>query len=602
MNDASDRLDSALDQHRKGDLKTAARLYESILREQPHHADALHLLAVVHIQTGEPTRAIPLMQKALAIRPDTPTFLNTLGNAAAAMGDTVQAITAYRRALALQPSYAEGHVNLGVALMTLGDRTAAEASLRRAVGLVPTFADAWINLSELLRGDGRLAEARDAAWHAVAARPHSVPARLALAAVDRMERRHDSAEAHLRQALAIDSSNPTVHLVLAQVLLRRGRFSEAEHAARRAAEAMPEEAHVLDVYGNCLAALDRFADARACFDQALARDPDNAGIRWNRGLTRLASGDVPAGWLDFEARLQRPEHTRRWTGTTMRRWRGEPIAKSTVFLHAEQGLGDTLQFCRFIPKVAEAGARVVVEVPSVLAGLIARMPGVDRVVVAGKERPSDVEWHCPIMSLPAVFGIGLDTVVPAMPYLTTDPTRSRQWRSRLEQETKEAVPRVGLVWAGNPRMGDDALRSPRLPALTPVLSVPGLSFIGLQVGDGRADLDQVSLPNGFLDLGGDLADFDDTAAVLETIDLLITSCTASAHLAGALGRPVWILLSAAPDWRWLRGRTDSPWYPSARLFRQRQAGDWTPVMADVADALAALVGRRPIGSSSLGSP
>jgi len=262
---------------------------------------------------------------------------------------------------------------------------------------------------------------------------------------------------------------------------------------------------------------------------------------------------------------------------------GEDIAGRTILLYAEQGLGDTLQFVRYAPQVAARGARVLLEVQPPLVSVLSGLQGVERVIARGEPLP-DFDVECPLMSLPRAFGTTLGNV-PTAPYLRPDSQRAAHWRERLRGG--EGL-KVGLVWAGNPRFPGDRLRSPRLEGLRAVLDVPGVRFFGLQKGPGREDLERVPVPDGFTDLGPEIDDFADTAAIMANLDLVISSCTGPAHLAGALGVPLWVVLPYSPDWRWLTAREDSPWYPTARLFRQSRVGDWADVAERAADALRAL--------------
>ncbi|AWK85498.1 glycosyltransferase family 9 protein [Azospirillum thermophilum] len=333
----------------------------------------------------------------------------------------------------------------------------------------------------------------------------------------------------------------------------------------------------------------RLDEALRLHDRAVAAAPAAAEQRWNRGLTSLLAGRCREGWEDYESRWRTPGFPTKPRGFTQPLWSGGPIAGRTILLHEEQGRGDAIQFIRYAPLVAARGARVVVETGADLAALFGSVEGVSQVVVSGDPLPP-FDLHCPLLSLPRAFGHGLPDIPARVPYLQADPQRTARWADRLADADPGGRPlRVGLVWAGNPGFAGDRERSPGLEVLRPLLAQPGCRFYGLQVGAGRLALLGEAMPASFTDLGAEIGDFADTAAVMAGLDLVISSCTAPAHLAGALGRPVWVMLSHTPDWRWLLDRSDSPWYPTARLFRQPAPGDWSPVVAAMRDALEAVV-------------
>jgi tetratricopeptide (TPR) repeat protein len=349
--------------------------------------------------------------------------------------------------------------------------------------------------------------------------------------------------------------------------------------ARASAEAalclQPDFAVACSNRAGALLALGLVEEAMAGFETALRIEPDDAEIHHNLSLVRLMTGDFAAGW---------PEHEWRKEGTAPRSrpkrfpqpsWDGRDLDGRTLLLHAEQGFGDVLQFCRYAPLVAGRGGRVILQAPHPLVSLLGSLAGVEQ-VVADDETPPPFDLQCPLMSLPLLFGTRVETIPAAIPYL----------RSGEALRSREAGPlRVGLVWAGNPRHRNDRERSLPFAALAPLWSLAGIRWYSLQLGERRKDL--AAAPAGLIeDLSQNLGDFSDTAAALSRLDLLLTVDTAVAHLAGALGCPAWVMLSRIPDWRWLLERSDSPWYPSLRLFRQAERGNWDDVVADIVPALA----------------
>ncbi len=313
--------------------------------------------------------------------------------------------------------------------------------------------------------------------------------------------------------------------------------------------------------------------AIAIYRRLLEAAPDDPNLHYALGQLLLLSGDFAAGWDECEKRPQR--------SIPLPRWRGEAIGGAGILIHGEQGFGDNFQFVRYAAQVAGRGGTVTVATREGLRGLLSTVPGVTRVVEPG-EAVAGVAWQAPMLSLPHLFGTRLDSIPAAVPYIAADPERVRAWRGRLDH-----VPglRVGLVWSGNTEAPYNLRRSPGLAAFAPLFACTGVAFFALQLGGGRADLAGARLPANFADLGPELRSFDDTAAAMMALDLVITPCTSTAHLAGALARPVWIPLARFPDWRWLLDRDTSPWYPSARLFRQETADDWSAPVARMAAAL-----------------
>ncbi len=357
------------------------------------------------------------------------------------------------------------------------------------------------------------------------------------------------------------------------------RYDDALASYDRALALEPGFAGAHHNRGVTLQELKRYDDALASYERASALRPDFVEAHWNESLVRLQLGDFHGGWRKYEQGWKtglrgepRGFAQPRWTGA-------EPLAGRTLLLHVEQGFGDTIQFVRYAPLAAAAGARVILEAYPLLTTLLSEVEGVNAVVSRGEPLPA-FDLHCPLLSLPLAFGTELDTIPARVPYLTAPPARLARWGARLP---RAGGLRVGLAWSG--RETPDPNRSVALAQLAPLFDLPGIHFVSLQK-DVR-DSDEAALRGRpeLLHLGPDLADFADTAAVIEQLDLVISIDTAVAHLAGALGKPVWILLPFSSDWRWLLDRDDSPWYPTARLFRQDETRAWDTVIARVRAAL-----------------
>lgn len=390
--------------------------------------------------------------------------------------------------------------------------------------------------------------------------------------------RLSDAERLYRWVIADQPANADAHNLLGSVALELERLPLALSAIARAIR-ISGRAEYWSNLGLSYQASGLLNQAALAFSNAIALNPDHVNARWNMSLLLLLIGDYAAGWREYEWRWRRPATPRR--EFPQPRWDGRPLGGATILLHAEQGLGDTIQFLRFVPSVAARGGRVVLETQPELRSLVQGLEGAVSVHGRGNPLPRfDVE--CPLMSLPLALGTAPDRIPDHVPYLRPDPALADRWRERLGSG---GMRKVGLVWAGNPVFRGDRTRSPGLTALRPILDVPDVRFFALQLGAGRRDLPTVAGHPRLVDLGPEIQDFADTAAIMANLDLVVSSCTAPAHLAGALGVPLWVVLPFAADWRWMLERADSPWYPSARLFRQPAPGDWATPVAAIARAL-----------------
>jgi tetratricopeptide (TPR) repeat protein/GT2 family glycosyltransferase len=488
-------------------------------------------------------------------------------------------------AIAGRGDVADGHNDRGAALMQAGRLDEAAVSYRAAIAVRPDHAVAQFNLGCVLRLQGDLDAAIACFRHAIADQPEFFDAQRGLAVTAHQRGHLGEALAFYRRALDQRPDHAETLCEFGLLLLRLERTDDAIACLERAIRAAPGLAWAHNHLGTALSAQNRIAEAIASYDRALALKPDFADAQWNRGLARLVVGEFAGGWADYEQRwrlefVKARQFAQPW-------WEGEDIAGKTILVHAEQGIGDTIQFLRYVPLLAARGARVVVEVPPTLLRLAASCRGATEVIATGAPLP-DFDVHSPLLSLPLRFGTTLATIPADVPYLAPDPVTVDRWRSALGGA---AGLKVGLVWAGAAGHKCDYLRSLVLETLAPLWQVPGIRWYSLQVG--RHAGDTALLPSGVAtDLSSQLSDFAETAGVIANLDLVLAVDTAVLHLAGALGRPAWAMLAFAPDWRWLLDRDDSPWYPSLRLFRQPALGDWGGLIAAVLRALAELAGQK----------
>lgn len=485
---------------------------------------------------------------------------------------------------------ADGHNQRGYDLHIRGAFEAAEHAYRAAIRLRPDHAEAWSNLGLALQAQRRLPEAEAAQQQALRLAPDFPDAHNNLGLAQYEQGRPAEAENSFRGALRLRPAYPNAMLNLGIALQSLNRLEEAETCYRDGLAQGADPGRALNNLGLLLQEQGRTADAEAACRAALAHRPGQPDARTNLALILLLRGAYEEGWREYEARWQVASMTSAVRGFTQPQWTGDmPLAGRTILLHAEQGFGDTLQFCRYAPLVAEAGARVLLEAPPALCRLLGSLAGVARVIPAGDDLPP-FDLHCPLMSLPLAFGTTLATIPRTVPYLQADPAQLGAWRTALA-----ALPgrRVGLVWGGSSRLGQphavavDRRRSMPLSALAPLASIPDCSFVSLQLGPPASQPPPAGLH--LHDPTASLNDFADTAALVEALDLVISVDTAVAHLAGALGKPVWLLNRFDTCWRWLVGRDDSPWYPTLRQFRQPAPGDWATPVAQVAAALASAV-------------
>jgi tetratricopeptide (TPR) repeat protein len=540
-----DAFAQALRLHQAGRLDAAEAGYRQVLAADPRHAASLHWLGVIAHQRGEHGAAAALIGRAIGIDARVALYHSNLGTALQALGRHDQAVACLTQAVALNPAAPELHYNLGNACAAAGRPGEAEASFRAALALRPDFAEAHCNLGNLLRDQGT-PEAAGACYRAaLAARPDLAPA----------------------------------HTNLGGVLARLGRLEEALACHRAAVALCPLDAASHGSLGAALADLGRLEEAGACLATALRLRPDDAASHFNLATVTLARGDLAAGWREYEWRWRTPQLRDAARDFPRPHWRGEAAAGRTLLIHAEQGYGDTLQFCRYAPLAAARGLRVILEVQPALMRLLAGLPGVAAVLARGESLPP-FDLHCPMLSLPLAFATTLDSIPAAAAYLRAEAPRAARWAGRLAALETGSPLRVGLAWAGNPALPADRRRSLDPALLAPLRAVPSVHLISLQK-------DAPPCP-GLTDPMGEVSDFADTAALIANLDLVIAADTAVAHLAGALGRQVWLLNRSDTCWRWLTGRRDSPWYPSLRLYRQPGPGEWEPVMAEVAADLRRL--------------
>lgn len=541
------QLQDALQRHQAGDLGEAVTLYRQVLADEPQHAEALHYLGVALAQAARYQEALVPLAAAVERTPDQAAVHTHYGNALAGLLRYEEALTSYNRAVACDPAFAEGYYNRGVALTALGQPTAALASYDRAIECHPSHAQAHNNRGILLMNLERWSDARDALDRAIEARPQFVDALINRSHVLRREHRYEEALACADLVLSID----------------------------------PDQAEAHNSRGAALADLGRSEDALQSYERALALCPSLAEAIWNKGLVELSNGHFLPGWQHYESRwdVRSLRLSRRYADRTLLK-AGDSVSGRKILLHAEQGYGDTLQFSRYASVLAARGAQVILSVPTALKSLFVGRDDLCEVVTPDQAPVFDM--HCPLLSAPGICSTDLDTIPRNVPYVAVEPAAVHRWAQKLG--SADGRLKIGLVWSGRTTHHNDANRSIALELLAS-LTKHSAHWISLQKDIRTSDEPVLAATPAIHRYGELLTDFADTAALVMNLDLVITVDTAVAHLAGALGRPVWILLPHVADWRWLRNRSDSPWYPTARLWRQSEHGAWSPVVAAIGETL-----------------
>jgi tetratricopeptide (TPR) repeat protein len=584
----------AIELHRAGRLDEAERICRQILEHHPDNAHTLHLLGAICHQRGQGIAAVDHLMRAVMLDKSQPAFHSTLAAAQLSLGRADEAIRSLRDLLALRPDHAKSHNDLGVLLANSGQLDEAAECFRTVLRLKPDYGPAHNNLGNILNQQGRAEEASECFRAAKRASPFLVQAYNNLANSLKAQGKMDQAIAEYREALRIAPDYAEGHYNLGLALQGVGQFEEARKHFDQAIRLAPSEPMFQAALGNLLLDEGRLEEAGATADRVLAAHPNYAIAELLRSMVLLARGQLAEGWPAYESRLRCQGFS--VLDLSQPRWNGEPLDGRTLLVHSEQGLGDTLQFIRYIKPLLARAPKTIVAVHEPLIPLLSTS-GFAGLVSRDQPLP-EFDVHVPLMSLPGLFGTTLDTIPRDVPYLKANSELVEQWRGEL---AKYAGFKVGIVWQGRPLARGDSARSIPLVEFA-ALAEAGVQLFSLQKGAGSEQLGKLGGRFEVVDLGPsldvDTGAFMDTAAAMRNLDLVVTCDTAAAHLAGGLGVPVWVALSAAPEWRWLEHREESPWYPSMRLFRQTAFGQWADVFARMARELSRQLARAPRGDSA----
>jgi tetratricopeptide (TPR) repeat protein len=562
-------------------LDEALASYGRAVALKPDYAQAYNNRGTVLIDQKRYAEAVEDFSRAISLIPGYVKALNNRGGALANLGRFEEALKDHDRAIALAPAEADSHEMRGDVLMRMGRPQEALASFDRAIALDPARASAHNDRGTALAMLARPQEALESHERAIALEPAMASAHnnrgTALAA---LKRPAEALKCH-EKALALDPDSATAHSNRGGALADLGRYEEALASVDHALTLMPFT-QAYSNRGNFLYELKRFDEALESYDRAIAINPDWDEAHFGKSLALLVQGRFAEAWPEYEWRKRRG-HEDVFHALGRPTWSGrEDLKGKTIFVEAEQGLGDTVQFCRYLPMLADLGAHVILTAQESLIGLLKSLDPRVTILPTGTV-PPEFDYHIALLSLPLAFGTELATIPAKIPYLGADPARAAAWRDKIG----EAGFKIGICWQGS---YISAVRSLPLLIFEPLARLPGVRLISLQKGDGTEQLE--TLPPGMTveQLGeGFPKDFDDTAGAMMALDLIISCDTSVAHLAGALGRPTWVALRYANDWRWLLERRDSPWYPGMRLFRQPRQGDWAGAFAEIHSELAALL-------------
>jgi tetratricopeptide (TPR) repeat protein len=540
------------------------------------HADTLHLMGLLAFQSRQYDQAVEWISRAIR-RDPRPAYLSSLGTTLLHQGRREEALKVFDKAVQLKPDEADPWRDFGNALVEAGRPAEALLSFQHVLKLNPQHWEAANQCSILLYNLGRIEESFSYLSLCDMLRPNHVPTlQMRAAALNGLKRFEEALEL-CQQAHALDPTLPETCNNLGIVLRSLGKDEEALFWFDQALDLRSGFRDALHNKAAALTKLHRFQEAFEIYEGLIAVDRNDALAGLGRAHLHLLLGNFEAGWAGREARWRL---VRSYPKFSQPMWRGNGSIKGkTIFIVADEGLGDTIQFVRYVPLVAELGARIVLTVQDTLHPLLSNLPGIsDCLPMSTARNFSEFDFHCPTMSLPLAFGTRVDTIPSFRSYLPA-PTedRMRAWQERLGSHGRL---RVGLVWSGNPRHLDDHNRSIPFRLFTRLLDL-NATFISLQRDSKSEDKAALQSLTGIIDLTGHLSDFAETAALISCLDLVITVDTSVAHLSGALGCPTWTLLSHTPDYRWLLDREDSPWYPTMRLFRQTEKREWKNVLDQV---------------------
>ncbi len=576
-------LRRAIEDHQRGNIAGAETLYRKILRQEPDHADALHLSGLIAFQRNDFEGAKQLVEQAISSENPTALYFANLGRIEMARTDYTAAIAAWKSALSLTDETSDLNSDIAGAYLKAGKYKEAVDAAHAALNVAPDHASALMNLGLALAEQGQMSAAIDALEKSATLHPENGDVWFPLGQLCQQTDRQPLAEIAYGNAIRLTPDRLESYNNYANLLRDQMRFSEAIDIYREAIEIAP---HYSDLHSNLGVALQERGDtqhALVSYREAIRLNPKNAEAHRNLGMALLQQGDYGPGWMEYEWRWKTRHFApivRDWKAP---QWSGQEAPEKTLLIHCEQGFGDCLQFARFIPIAARRVGKVIVEAPRELAHLLSRLDGVATIVIAGDDLP-EVDLQIPLLSLPYAFKTELSSIPDEVPYLFADPQKKESWRQRLHKRPGQKL--VGIAWRGSGSHQRNVARSPGLNAFMPLFLLSHeVRLISLQLDGGAELADNKYAGPRVEDYTDNLSSFDDTASLISELDAVVSPDTAVAHLAGALGTKTYLALPKIAEWRWLQDRDDSPWYPNTVLIRQNKLLDWDDVFSFIAQTI-----------------
>ncbi len=568
----------------------AEKLYKQLLKNDPNNPDLLHSLGVIAYQKGQYDIAVELINKAIKQNDSVAQYHNTLGIALEALGKFHEAILTYHQAVSIKRDYTEAYHNMAIALQSQGQHDVAVEKCTQAISLKPDYAQAYNTMAFSLEKQNLYDKAVENYRQAIRLEPSFVEAYNHLGVVLNGQGKIDEAVKNFKLALQYDPHYAEVYNNLGIALKEQEQFAEAMANFDRALQLDP---HFFEAYYNLANSLrdeGRCTEAIKNYQQAIRLKSDYAQAHWNMSLAHLLNGDYIEGWKGYRWRRNADlKILTDYHSTGKPRWDGSSFKSRRLLVHYEQGLGDNIQFARFLPMVKARGGTVIFETLKPIIGLFRDFPGVDEFIEYNPDQKLFVQFdvYTSLFDLPNIFGTTLETIPSEVPYIHADPAKVDYWRNKLSGDDFK----VGIVWAGSPEHGNDRYRSCSLECFAPLAEIEGVQLYGLQKGQAAQQMDEYAGTMKVTNISKHFDDFTETAAAIQNLDLVISVDTSVLHLTGAMGKPTWALIPYAPEWRWMLERQDSPWYPTMRLFRQKEWGQWKPVFEYLKQELRILTGK-----------
>ncbi len=579
-------LQQGLQLHQSGQLEAAANLYQQILSAHPQHFDALHLMGVVALQNKQHEKSQTLFESAIQINPRHFHALNNYGNLLLEIGKMDESLAAFEKAIQINPQFFQAHFNRGNTLLELGRYHEAIESYQHCLKIDPQQPQIYYNLGNAQKELKEFDQAIQSYQNALRIHPNYKESFNNCGVAHKELKQYPEAEACYIKALAIDPQFAAAYCNQGILQTTTGQYQKAITSFDAAIQIQPAYAEAYNNRGTAFQELMQLDQALLNYQKAIDLSPNYADAHYNKAYVLLQQKKFAEGLAEHEWRKELPTYLKYRPLIQKPLWQADvSLEGKTILVFCEQGLGDTTQFSRFVEPLSKLAAKVIFAVPKPLLSLLA--PPNERVtIVDEKQLPTDFDYYCPLLSLPHCLRVDVEGISSAKPSLTLDGNKVDQWQAHLGPK-KQSL-RVGITWSGNPDFKKDHLRSFLLKDFLKCLPEQGIEYLSLQQVIRPRDQDLANQCTNIQFVQKEIKDFSDTAALIQCVDLVVTSCTSIAHLAGSLGKPCWVIIPFAPDWKWFTDSASSPWYPSVKLFRQTKPGDWDSALSAVRHDLSAL--------------